>query len=768
MILFNTFFHPFFTFFPFFFTLTPCLKYLNLDFQSNEGDEIMVDITEYKSRLKSTKIKYISENPRGDFLDHLSAEGFHKPKVLRDGIIDRIDDPTDKKGKKSGWYIYNQYDNIAIASYGSWKDGSKHNWTSKSANAMSFAERIKLNETIKEQNEKRKIEEAEAHDRAAAEAFQLFKELEDASPDNPYLVKKQVKPCAGLKQSGDILYMPILDNGAITSYQKIMPDGKKRMKTGGRKKGCSFTIDGDASVIYISEGLSTGLSIHEATGNMVKVAIDCGNLYEVSQNVKRRNPDSHIVLAGENNEANKSKCAQIDLPVIFPPSEDHDDFNDMHVALGLEAVKEVLKPKKEKPKKKKKADEKIFKFGGVLDEIIDYYNATSGNEQPLFAIQAAFAVCSVILARNFITNYSNMTGLFMLNLGKSGTGKEHGKKVIEKILSATENENLIGGDGYTSSSAVISALQHRPRHISIVDEFSKNIEASNNKSGGHHLKEANAKMMEVFGRLDGTIRARAYATIGLTESKKEELANQYVINPSLTLLAMSTPDDFFNNIGEQSIKDGFINRFIICVSDAQRQQRQYKSPLDVPSTIIDWDLAIKERHGNEEEFSTEEPKKIQIPFTMECIERQKLFEQKCIDLANELEEFSLEDVPMRANEISMRMALIIALSENPECTKIEPRHIDLATDWVDYNLRKTVKTLKMSISGSQFEADKKLILKALRNRKITRSDMHKRAPFSQFKTRELNEILQALLESGLAITETIETAGRPKIIWTAT
>lgn len=726
----------------------------------------MVDITPFQGRLRATKISYASDNPRTDFLEHLAIEGYTPPKILRDGVIDRIDDPTDKKGKFSGWYIFNQYENIAVASYGSWKDDSKHTWISK--NNLSFAERIKLNDTIKEQSEKQKAEKIEQNQQAAREAYDLYSKIEPATSSNPYLKRKGVKPCDGLKQDGEVLIMPILDDGVMTSYQKIYPDGQKRMKTGGRKKGCSFTIDGKDNVIYIAEGLATGLSIHEATGSMVYIAIDCGNLYEVSQVVKRKHPESHIILAGENNNANRSKCSQIDLPAIFPPDPSHDDFNDMHVAVGIKAVKDFLKPEvKASIKETGESIPQQFRFGGVIDEIVDYYHATSINDQPLFAVQAAFAACSVMLGRNFITDRSNMTSIYMLNLGKSGTGKEHAKKTIEKILEATENEHLIGGDGYTSGAAVISALQVRPRHIAIIDEFSKSIEASNNQSGGHHLKEANAKLMEAFGRQNGSLRARSYATIGMTESKKKEMADQAVLYPSLTLLAMSTPDDFFKNIGEIAVKDGFINRFIICISDAKRTGLVFKSPLDVPESIINWDLKIKERTGNPKEFATEKPNPKMLAFTKEALDLHVEHRAKCDNEAENLEEFGLDPVVLRATEISMRLALIIALSENPYAEKIEIHHSQAAIGWIDFNLKKSINTLKMSISGSDYEASKKEILAALRNRKITRSDMHKRAPFSKYKSRDLNEILQALYESGLASNETEQTKGRAKNIWTA-
>jgi len=730
----------------------------------------MVNIAPYKARLKTTKTYNQSDNPRGDFLAHLSELGYKPPKVLKDGQIDRISDPTDKGIKESGWYIYNQYENISIASYGTWKDGEKNNWTSKDTNTLSFAERIKVNDEIKKHQEQRKAEEKQRHEESAIEASDKLLSLESATNENPYLKFKQVKSCPHLRQEGEVLYMPVLDNDVITSYQKIYPDGRKKLKTGGRKKGCYFVIDGDKSTIYISEGLSTGLSVHEATGNCVYVAIDCGNLYEVSQKVKDKHIESNIILAGENNDANRVKCEQIELPSIFPPNVSHDDFNDMHVAIGLDAVREVLKPQKLKTKTANKintGNNSNIKLGGVLDEIIDYYNATSGNNQPLFAIQTAFALCSILLSRNFVTNYSNKSSLYFLNLAQSGTGKEHGKKIIEKILTATDNTKFIGGDGFTSPSAVVSSLYHQPRQICVIDEFSKNIEASNAKNGNIHMKEANAKIMEVFGRLDGTLRNKSYSTVGLSKEKRDAL-NYVVKHPALTLFCMSTPEDFFNNVGEKAVKDGFLNRFLICVSKAEREIRKKREPIEVPQSIIQWVDIVTERANDDLTLPENEPTEIRINFDYKFQEEDIKAQQEFIDIGKSLEEFGLSEITMRSNEIAMRLSMIIALSENPNANKIETIHYQKALDWVKLNLHELAESLKMSVSGSEFEADKKIILKSLRKKPITRSDMHKRSPYSRYKTKDLNEILTALQQSGLSEVKEQETGGRPKILWTAT
>lgn len=731
----------------------------------------MVDLSLYQSHIRDAKINNApAEEHGGLFLDLLFLQGFKVEGNIVHGELTRISDPTDKPGKQSGWYIFHQGDTVSVGIYGSWKQpDDKQVWYSKTENTLTFNERTQTAQKIKEAQEQQRIKREKEQESVSKEASILYTTLPDANDDVPYLKKKQVKAFPNTKMDGDKLVIPVIYDNIITSTQTIYPDSFKRFMTGGKTKGCYFVLEGDDSIIYIAEGYATAASVAEATGNMVYVAFSAHNLYEVASYVKHKH--GKIIICGDNDDTCRTKATQIQesmaIEAIFPPSE-HNDFNDWWVADRDGVIKFFDK----KPEVKHEEEICIHNFrpSGVIADIIDYYNATAKKPQPLFAIQTAIATCSIILARNFETNFENRASLFLMNIAKSGTGKEHSKKIIEKILEATNNDHLISGDGYTSQSAVISACQERPRHITIIDEFSKYLQASQNKQSGGHMAEANATLMQAIGRLEGKLRAKARATIGMNNAQKKDLQNQTVICPAITLLAMTTPEDFFSTIGAEAIKDGFINRFIICISDAKREMPLSKEPMDVPESIINWAQKIADRRGLSGESSVLEPVVHMINFAFECYDIQKKFQQYCIDIANKNEQFGLAEISGRSAEMSYRLALIIALSENPNTDKIEAHHQEQAINWVKFNLERLISELKSSVSNSNHEASKKEILKALRQSNgVSKSDMFKRPPFSKYGRKILDEILSELLEAEL-VTEEIEEktgAGRRKTIWKA-
>lgn len=760
----------------------------------------MVDLSPFKSRIETARASAVIDydDPRAAFLDELRAAGFTPPKLLTLGKLMRFADPYDKKGKESGWAIYHEFTNndsgkvIGVGNYGSWHGfPEKVIWSSKSVNGLTSAEKAEYNRQVEAARVLRDEEQRVLQAQAAQKAFEIWQGSPDVTAAHEYLTRKMVVPFAGIKLSRGDIVIPVCVGEEITSLQFIKPNGEKKFLPHGRLKGCYYKLEGTdegAGVVYIAEGFSTAASVWMATHDTVYIAFNAGNLYEVASAVKAMHPDCKIVICADDDtesagNAGRTKAIQagqgLGLDVVFAGADADgvviNDMNDLHCTQGLDALRTLLTAKPATYKKKKKAiteqADDVYRPRGILGEIVNYYHATSGNKQVGFAVQTAIAACSVMLSRNFETNYSNRTSLFLMNIALSSTGKEHGKKVIELILEATSNGHLISGDGYTSGAAVISALQERPRHITIIDEFSKYLQAANNKYGNSHLMEANSQLMQAISRLDGTMRARSYATIGQTKDRKKELANQIVVNPAVTMIGMTTPDDMFQTIDLRSIKDGFLNRFIICVSDAERAIREHKEPIDVPQSIIEWASIIRQRHGDSSESATEAPTVVKLIFSQDALEQQKEFQQFCIDRANELEQYGMSEISGRSNEMSMRLALIVALSRDPMAEVILQEDMAWAIEWVKINLVALVERLKMSVSASEHEGFKKEILKALRERDggVTWAQMQKQAPFSKHKAKDLSEMLKSLQDADLAFSEPYNSGGkgRPTMLWKA-
>ena len=234
--------------------------------------------------------------------------GFVPPDLVDSGSLIRFD--TDKPRNKAGWYVLHRL-NIGglVASFGDWKQGISHKWTSYTQDDLNPKEREAIKQARLKQAAILKAETERNHETARLKAVDLWTKALPASPAHPYLMRKQVG-AYGIKQSGNLLLIPLIDTaGYLRNLQTIAPDGTKRFLRGGIKKGMFAplgTLRG-ANHAYLCEGYATGASIYEAYQAPVICALDAGNLLPVAQAIRAKCLDLPLILVADNDRATAQK-----------------------------------------------------------------------------------------------------------------------------------------------------------------------------------------------------------------------------------------------------------------------------------------------------------------------------------------------------------------------------------------------------------------------------------------------------------------------------
>ena len=163
-----------------------------------------------------------------------------------------------------------------------------------------------------------------------------------------------------------------------------------------------------------------------------------------------------------------------------------------------------------------------------------------------------------------------------------------------------------------------------------------------------------------------------------------------------------------------------------------------------------------------------------LPFTGGALAEIRAFNEWTVGLCDSLEKIGIDALPARCKEMAMRIALIVALAQDGEATLISETPARWAIAYVKFSMEQTVSLLKMRVSGSEYERDKKEFLQAIRDagaQGVAKGEMAKTPPFSKHKRRDMMEIMGALAESNL-IARAKQPAsgrkgGRPKEIWVA-
>jgi hypothetical protein len=409
---------------------------------------------------------------------------------------------------------------------------------------------------------------------------------------------------------------------------------------------------------------------------------------------------------------------------------------------------------------------------GILGDVARWIDATSIKPQPQFALQAAIAFMATVLGRRYVSANRNWPVLYLLNIGKSSSGKEHAKHAIEDALEQCDLGHLIGPSSYTSDSAVVSALLSQPAHLTVIDEFGKELEKASMKGNGRAQSMLKA-LMEVWGRCHGTVRPQGYSTFGMTESDTAKLKERIVRNPSLNLLAMTTPESFFESIGSAAARDGFLNRFLIVESDIGRQTSRQAHTVSFPPSVIEWVAAVRDSSGmliNPDTNATLQTTPKIIGISQAAQKAFDAFERDCIAQMDAYEECGLAEMFGRTREIAMRLALIVAIGCGARA--IEGHHATWSIEYAGHYAKKTAERLKTSVADSEFEAVKKqvmaLILKS-GERGLTVRDLSKSSrKFDQIDKRGQENVLASLAYVGdIALVSINQENGRKRQVWVA-
>ncbi|MEB7891739.1 DUF5710 domain-containing protein [Hafnia alvei] len=317
--------------------------------------------------------------PAEEFAQVLKDAGFILPKNSlpeMDGKRHRVATDGDKAGATSG--VYQGFlDGRPAGWYQDHRASEgKVNWTSTGSHTYDPAEAMKQRALAAQKRWDREIQSQLEFAQIGENLSRQWSKMPPATETHAYLARKGVPAADGVRlDKYDNLVIPLRNSdGELRTLQYIKPDGTKNLKKGAEKTGNFFVVGGELSpqrpVLY-AEGYATAASLHLATGIPVVMTVDAGNLVTVSRNLKERYPDNHHIILGEddftktnnrgeqdNKGAKKAQeaAATIDGIYIIPSFTESErkqafagtasfsDFNDIHVARGLDAVRDQLAP----------------------------------------------------------------------------------------------------------------------------------------------------------------------------------------------------------------------------------------------------------------------------------------------------------------------------------------------------------------------------------------------------------------------------------------
>jgi len=239
---------------------------------------------------------------------HMSENCIQAPEsIIPDGKLHRFATGS-KKGDLSGWYVLHD-GKVPAGVYGDWKTGEEYQFRANIGRELTFQENIAHVKQINELKAKREKELSDSREYAAYTATKIWDAAQLASDDHPYIKRKGISNPGWRIAPDGRLIAPMLIDGDISGLQYISDDGTKMFMKGSKTGGAYWSIGpvidstGEGR-IYICEGIATGASIFEATGNSVVISFSSGNMAATAQALRHGvGPLREIVIVADNDES---------------------------------------------------------------------------------------------------------------------------------------------------------------------------------------------------------------------------------------------------------------------------------------------------------------------------------------------------------------------------------------------------------------------------------------------------------------------------------
>ena len=283
-------------------------------------------------------------------------------------------------------------------------------------------------------------------------------------------------------------------------------------------------------------------------------------------------------------------------------------------------------------------------------------------------------------------------------------------------------------------------------------------------------------MIELWGRVNGIQRSAGMSTHNMNPAQMAALAARLVIKPSLVQVAMSTEDQFYEALTTNSVSDGFLNRYLTVHCREKRSAGKMRRQVEPPTNLVEWvqQMRLPVSTGNLAAATLAahdaDPTPHIMDFDHEAEQMMEQFRHECVDIANSLDAIGMGEMWGRSNEISMRLAMIVARSCGSQTIRGE--HLKWAQDYVRFHTEEYVKDIQEHVSDSEFAGamqDVQRVLKNAGEKGRTNNELRQYSrKFRSLSVRLQDDILAALRREEmifLDIKPTLSGRGKPRKAW---
>jgi hypothetical protein len=296
---------------------------------------------------------------------------------------------------------------------------------------------------------------------------------------------------------------------------------------------------------------------------------------------------------------------------------------------------------------------------GVIGETMRWILSTAQTPQPILALTSSLALAATALANKVQTETGLRTNLYLVGVADTGSGKDHGRKCIKAVFSASGMSEMLGGEEIGSAQGLLSRVALNPTSIFQPDEFGLWLKSITAKNAGSHLTQIVTNLMKLFTSTGTVMQGTEYA-----DQRARPRVDIHF--PCVNVHATTTAEPLFDAFGSGDLVSGNLNRLLILFTDPVRPSMRFVKVGQPPSPIVEWVKSV--RSMSQGVVGTTPESAIEIKCSTDA---EKFlfdfheFQQDTIEIKRK-EGSGLHNIWVRAYEHVAKISLVVACAKHQD------------------------------------------------------------------------------------------------------
>lgn len=406
---------------------------------------------------------------------------------------------------------------------------------------------------------------------------------------------------------------------------------------------------------------------------------------------------------------------------------------------------------------------------GLVGELTDYMLSTARRPQPLLSLGASLCAIGALMGRQYRTESNLRSNLYVVGIADSGSGKNHAREIINEVFFEAGLAHHLGGNKIASGAGLLTALHRQPAILFQIDEFGMFLSAAaDRKRSPRHITEILDNMTELYTAAGGIFLGAEYANRDGSNERRD------IVQPCLCVYGTTTPLHFWGALQGANVVDGSLARFLILPSDEDYPDENIAVGIrQAPPALIHGLQRVAagggHQKGNLAGKTADQNTTVDPTIVAMTDEARARFKALSAELTEELRAAAgtaFTAILARIGENALKLALIVTVGRDPAKPEIDLSAANWAIDFVRHYAQRTMAEVERHVADTETEAHLKRLKEIVRNagaKGITKSEITRASQW--LKSRDRNEILETLIESGDITTAMRDTGGRRAMVY---